>query len=122
MAGHAGPPAPAALVTLQTARRRGLILRIHCEPCARVRTVTGETLPVLPRAICLGELWLAGRFRCAGCRRAASKLEVAHRDHGVTKTLEVWRLGDPLVAERLRRHWRWDPYDRRDWGRWFGRG
>ena len=35
---------------------------------------------------------------------------------------EVWRLGDPLVAERLRRHWRWDPYDRRDWPAWFRRG
>jgi hypothetical protein len=122
MAGHAGPPAPPALITVQSARRRGLILRVRCEPCARVSTVAGETLPVPPRAISLGELWLAGRFRCAGCRRPASTLEVAHRDQGVTKTLEVWRPGDPLVAERLRRHWRWDPYDRRDWATWFRRG
>ncbi|RZI98075.1 MAG: hypothetical protein EON90_14855 [Brevundimonas sp.] len=121
MIGQAGPPAPPPLITLQSARRHNLILRISCGPCARHRTIEGATLPVLPRAVCLGELWLAGRFRCAGCRRPASQLEVLEQEQSVRLKREVWRLGDPLVAERLRRHWRHDPYDRRDWPAWFRR-
>lgn len=119
--GHPGPPEPPRLITLQGARRHGLILRLGCEPCARCEQVEGATLPVRPRAVCLGELWLAGRFRCAACRRPATRLEVVQREQGVNRVREVWRHGDPLVAERLRRHWRWDPYDRRDWPAWFRR-
>ncbi|HYC74424.1 hypothetical protein [Brevundimonas sp.] len=120
--GHPGPPAPPRLITLQVARRRGLVLRLHCEPCGRCQAVDSASLPERRRTVCLGELWLAGRFRCAGCRRPAGRLEVVEAVQGVNRTCEVWRPGDPLVAERLRRHWRWDRYDRRDWGAWFGRG
>jgi hypothetical protein len=35
--------------------------------------------------------------------------------------IERWGVGEPFLAETLRRHWRWDRYDRRDWKAWFGR-
>jgi hypothetical protein len=95
-------------------------LRIACEPCGRIQVVDGAALPVIARATAVGELWLAGRFRCADCRRPASWLELI--DQGQVKTRpERWGLGEPFVAERLRRHWRHDPYDRRDWPAWFRR-
>lgn len=116
-----GPPSPPSLVTVQSARRHGLLLRIACEPCGRTQSIDGAALPVIPRAIAVGELWFAGRFRCAACRRPASRLELIERGQ-VQKTLERWGLGEPFVAERLRRHWRHDPCDRRDWPAWFRRG
>ena len=115
-----GPPAPPRLVTIQSARRQDMVLRIACEPCGRIQSVEGSTLPVIPLAVALGELWLSGRFRCGVCRRPASRLEVVERGQ-VQTTLERWSLGEPFVAERLRRHWRHDPYDRRDWPAWFRR-
>ncbi len=115
-----GPPAPPRLVTVQSARRLGLLLRIACEPCGRIESIEGAALPAIPRALAVGELWLAGRFRCATCRRPASRLELIERGQ-LQKTLERWSLGEPFVAERLRRHWRHDPYDRRDWSAWFSR-
>jgi len=115
-----GPPAPEPLITLQAARRRRLILHIHCQPCRRYQQIESWKLPERARSVALGELWLAGRFRCAGCRGAATWLEVIARDQ-TDICLERWELGAPLAAERLRRHWRHDPYDRRDWAEWFGR-
>jgi hypothetical protein len=116
-----GPPAPPRLVTEQSARRHGLLLRIACEPCGSTEAIEGAALPVIPRAVAVGELWFAGRFRGATCRRPASRLELIERGQ-LQKTLERWGLDEPFVAERLRRHWRYDPYDRRDWPAWFRRG
>lgn len=115
-----GPAAPPRLITVQSARRRDLLLRIACESCNRFQSIEGAALPVIPRAVAIGELWFAGRFRCAACRRPASRLELIERGQ-VQTTLERWSLGEPFVAERLRRHWRHDPYDRRDWPTWFRR-
>ena len=78
-------------------------------------------MPVIPRALVVGELWLAGRFRCSSCRHPASRLELIEQ-RPVQTTLERWSLGEPSVAERLRRHWRHDPYERRNWPAWFRRG
>ncbi|NJC40124.1 hypothetical protein GGQ87_000382 [Brevundimonas alba] len=118
---HPGPPEPPRLITIQSARRHNFLLSLHCEPCGRHQHVDGATLPIIPKAVCLGELWLAGRFRCAGCRRPATQLDVIERELSLNVKREVWRLGDPLVPERLRRHWRWDPWDRKDWPAWFKR-
>jgi hypothetical protein len=119
--GPVGPPAPPRLLTVQSVRRHPGGLRIRCDPCGRDAVIDGTRLPVIPRAVAVGELWLAGRFRCAGCRRPASRIEVVEHQMSMTVTVERWGLGDPLVAERLRRHWRWDPHDRRDWPPWFHR-
>lgn len=119
--GHPGPPAPPRLLTVQTVRKHNYSLRISCLPCARHTTVEGARMPVIARATAVGELWLAGRFRCAGCRGPATQIEVIEHQQSVNVTPERWGLGDPLLAERLRRHWRWDPYDRRDWPAWFRR-
>lgn len=115
-----GPPAPPRLVTVKSARRHQLLLRITCGPCGRVQSLDGASLPVIQRAMAVGELWLAGRFRCGTCRQPASRLELIQSGQ-VQTTLERWALGEPCVAERLRRHWRHDPYDRRDWPAWFRR-
>lgn len=116
-----GPAKPPALRTIQSVRRHAGSLRIICEPCRRMIVITGADLPVIARATAVGELWLAGRFRCAGCRRPASRVEVIDHEPSMTLTVERWGMGDPLVAERLRRHWRWDVWDRRDWPPWFRR-
>lgn len=115
-----GPPKPEPLVTLQAARLRRLILHIHCAPCRRHQQVESWRLPERARSVALGELWLAGKFRCAGCRGPATWLEVIARDQ-TDVCLERWEVGGTLAVERLRRHWRWDAYDRRDWKAWFGR-
>lgn len=119
--GHSGPPAPPRLLTVQSARRQGYSLRVSCLPCGRHAVVEGASLPEMARSMAIGELWLAGRFRCAGCRRPATALEVIQNPQSLRVTAERWALGDPLLAERLRRHWRWDAYDRRDWAGWFRR-
>ena len=116
-----GPPAPPKLVTLNSARMHGVRLRVTCAPCKRSRLVEGRSLPPSARSLTLGELWLAGRFRCGGCKGPATAVEIIVSDQ-TTVSMETWRLGDPLVAERLRRHWRHDRDDRRDWKSWFAEG
>ena len=116
--GQHGAPAPARLVTLQGARVRGMVLVLWCEPCQRRARKACVDLPDARRNVSIGELWLTGRFRCAGCGRPPVSLSVI-ADDLTPVALEQWGVGEPFVAERLRRHWRHDPYDRRDWGRWF---
>ncbi|WP_420479456.1 hypothetical protein [Brevundimonas sp. FT23028] len=115
-----GPDKPPALITLQSARRHDMALRIGCDFCGRWRKVRGADLPEQLRAVSLGELWLCGRFRCSGCGRPATSLEVTESELAGCRK-EKWALGEAFTAERLRRHWRWDPYDRRDWHAWFRR-
>ena len=115
-----GPEAPPALITLQSARRHDMTLRLGCALCRRWSVVRGAALPEQAWAVSLGELWLGGRFRCSGCGRPADSLEVVESEQvGLRK--ERWGLGEAFAAERLRRHWRWDPHDRRDWPAWFKR-
>lgn len=116
-----GPPKPAPLVTVTAARKARMRLNLHCAPCNRYVVVEADTLKPTRRTVSLGEMWLRGRFRCGGCKRPATWVKVCSVDQ-LTVEHEVWGVGEPLVAERLRRHWRHDPYDRRDWAQWFGRG
>ena len=116
--GQHGAPAPTRLVTLQGARIRGMVLVLWCDRCQRRARKACVDLPDARRNVSLGELWLMGRFRCAGCGKPPVSLTVVA--HGQTPVaLEHWGVGEPFVAERLRRHWRHDPYDRRDWAAWF---
>jgi len=70
------------------------------------------------RSIAIGELWLSGRFRCSLCRQPAISLQVFETGMH-DRVVETWAVGDPFIAERLRRHWRHDAYDRRDWENYF---
>ena len=114
--GQHGAPAPARLVTLQGARLKGMTLVLWCDRCQRRAEKAAADLPEARRNISIGELWLMGRFRCAGCGKPPVSLSVVGPDR--TAALEHWGVGEPFVAERLRRHWRHDPYDRRDWAAW----
>ena len=115
-----GPDKPPALITLQSARRHDMTLRFGCEFCRRWSVLRGADLPEQLRAVALGEWWLDGRFRCSGCGRPATSLQVIESEQ-VGLRREYWALGQACTAERLRRHWRWDPYDRREWPAWFRR-
>lgn len=115
-----GPESPSRLVTIQLARRRDYRFLAWCGKCHRAHEIEGRRLPELTRTLAIGELWLAGRFRCSRCNQPATTLRVVEtgmHDHVV----ETWAVGDPFIAERLRRHWRHDPYDRRDWEAYFRR-
>lgn len=115
-----GPDKPPPLVTIGAARHRRMTLDIRCKPCNRNVRVPSACLPPVRRSVTIGELWLAGRFRCGECRQPATRVAVVVTDATHTE-IERWAVGEPFVAEKLRRHWRWDRYDRRDWGAWFGR-
>ncbi len=119
--GQHGAPAPKRLVTLQGARLGRMTLVLWCGRCRRRAQKPAVELPDARRNISIGELWLMGRFRCAGCGKPPETLTVVVTDQ-THVAVEQWGVGEPFVAERLRRHWRHDPYDRRDWAAWYGRG
>lgn len=95
------------LVTVDEARRDYISVWIACLGCGRGSYLDPSSLTTVRPDLALGELWLAGRFKCGGCGRPAS--------HMMTKSsIEValqerWGLDVPLVGERLRRHWRAQP-------------
>lgn len=117
--GQHGAPAPTRLVTLQGARVRGMDLVLWCDRCRRRARKACVDLPDARRNVSIGELWLMGRFRCGECGKPPASLSVLSDVQ--TAALEHWGVGEPFVAERLRRHWRHDPWDRRDWAAWFRR-
>lgn len=111
-------PAPQPeLVTLEAARLGRMSLTIQCRPCRRRVSVPAERLPRREGQMAVGELWLAGRFRCTGCGLAAGTVAVVTHDH-LPVEIERWAVGDPAVAERLRRWWRRDPTGGREWNDW----
>ncbi|WGM30007.1 hypothetical protein [Brevundimonas sp. NIBR11] len=118
--GQHGAPAPARLVTLQGARLKRMTLVLWCERCRRRARKACVDLPEVRRNVSIGELWLTGRFRCGACGKPPLSLSVV-TEGALRVTVEQWSVGEPFVAERLRRHWRHDPYDRRDWAAWYGR-
>jgi hypothetical protein len=115
--GRSARPAP-ELTTLEAARLGRMSLTVECFPCRRRREVPADRLPRALGPAAVGELWLAGRFRCTGCGLAAGAVAVVVHDR-LPVEIERWGVGEPGVAGRLQRWWRRDPTGGRDWNDWF---